>query len=300
MIDLAKNEMGITMDQWFEHRGFQWGVHDDISFKFLGDLVMNKTNEQSEGMANGEKKKPLFLTHYTISSHAPFDSSPTWYAEIEKPDFSPLYTGKSHEAAIKRYLDLRYSRIYGVWAILGPHVRQGFLNDTIVVIVGDHGQAPEADQWNIHERSVSRVASAIIAEGRLGTAEGLVVDNAAEQYDILNTLADITGVPEGGFLQHGIGCSLKLEIPFGERVVFANDPGYKMSVVRGHQRLRYDSMMDSMFLHDTEADHYIEKDLFPELSHEEQAEWMSWRDNGRKITAYYKKRWDDKCFAANC
>ncbi|KAG3006228.1 hypothetical protein JG687_00013285 [Phytophthora cactorum] len=79
MIDLVKNEMGITKDQWFcpEHRGFQWGVHDDISFKFLGDPLMNKTKEQSEGMANGKKKKPLFLTHYTISSHAPFDSSPT-------------------------------------------------------------------------------------------------------------------------------------------------------------------------------------------------------------------------------
>ncbi|KAG6954708.1 hypothetical protein JG688_00012227 [Phytophthora aleatoria] len=302
MIDLVKNEMGITKDQWFgpEHRGFQWGVHDDISFKFLGDPLMNKTKEQSEGMANGKKKKPLFLTHYTISSHAPFDSSPTWYSEMEKPDFSPLYTGKSHEAAIKRYLDLRYFTDMELGRFLDHMSAEGILNDTIVVIVGDHGQAPEADLWNIHESSVRRVASAIIAEGRLGTAEGLVVDDAAEQYDILNTLADITGVPEGGFLQHGIGRSLKREIPFGERVVFANDPGYKMSVVRGHQRLRYDSVMDSMFLHDTEADHYIEKDLFPELSPEEQVEWMSWRDNGRKITAYYKKRWDDKCFATNC
>ncbi|ETI33780.1 hypothetical protein F443_19572 [Phytophthora nicotianae P1569] len=302
MIELAKNEMGITKDQWFgpEHRGFQWGVHDDISFKFLGDLLVNKTKEQSERMANGEKKKPLFLTHYTISSHAPFDSAPTWYTELQKPDFSPLYKGKNHEAAIKRYLELRHFTDMELGRFLDRMSAEGILNDTIVVIMGDHGQAPEADLWNIHEDSVRRVASAIVAEGRLGRAEGLIVDDAAEQYDILNTLADITGVPDGGFLQHGVGRSLKRRISFGERVVFANDPGYKMSIVRGHQRLRYDSVMDSMFLHDTEADHYIEKDLFPELSPEEQAEWERWRDNGRKITTYYKKRWDDKCFAINC
>ncbi|POM69010.1 Sulfatase-like protein [Phytophthora palmivora] len=302
MIELAKIEMGITKDQWFgpEHRGFQWGVHDDISFKFLGDLLVNKTKEQREKMASGEKKKPLFLTHYTISSHVPFDSSPTWYEDIEKPDFSPLYEGKKHESAIKRYLNLRYFTDMELGKFLDRMSVEGILNDTIVVIMGDHGQAPEADLWNIHEDSVRRVASAIIAEGRLGEAAGLVIDDAAEQYDILNTLADITGVPDGGFVQHGVGRSLKRQIPFGERVVFANDPGYKMSIVRGHQRLRYDSVMDSMFLHDTEADHYIEKDLFPELSPKEQEEWMKWRDNGRQITAYYKKRWENKCFAIKC
>ncbi|KAG3200816.1 hypothetical protein PC128_g4312 [Phytophthora cactorum] len=302
MIELANKELGITRDQWFgpEHRGFQWGVHDDISFKFLGDLLVNKTKVQREMMASGEDKTPLFLTDYTISSHVPFDSSPTWYAEMEKPDFSALYEGKNHERAIKRYLDLRYFTDMELGKFLDRMAAEGILNDTIVVIVGDHGQAPEADLWNIHEDSVRRVASAIIAEGRLGDAVGLVIDDAAEQYDILNTLADITGVPEGGFVQHGVGRSLKRKVPFGERVVFANDPGYKMSIVRGYQRLRYDGVLDSMFVHDTEADHYIERDLFPELPPKEQAEWKRWRDYGRKITAYYKKRWDEKCFLADC
>ncbi|KAG2802059.1 hypothetical protein PC116_g12311 [Phytophthora cactorum] len=91
---------------------------------------------------------------------------------MEKPDFSPLYTGKSHEAAIKRYLDLRYFTNMELGRFLDHMSAEGILNDTIVVIVGDHGQAPEADLWDIHESSVRRVASAIIAEGRLGTAEG--------------------------------------------------------------------------------------------------------------------------------
>ncbi|KAG6621877.1 Sulfatase-like protein [Phytophthora cinnamomi] len=98
--------------------------------------------------------------------------------------------------------------------------KEGILNDTIVVIVGDHGQAPEADVTNTHEEAVTRVAGAIIAEGRLGDAAGLVIEDAVEHYDILNTLADITGQPEGG-----------------------NDPSRKMAIVRGHQRLRYDQCL---------------------------------------------------------
>jgi hypothetical protein len=67
---------------------------------------------------------------------------------------------------------------------------------------------------------------------------GLVLEDAAEHYDGLNTLADITGVPEGGFLQDGAGRSLKRYVPFGERFVFSNELDSKMSVVRGHERLR--------------------------------------------------------------
>ncbi|KAG1689808.1 hypothetical protein DVH05_002013 [Phytophthora capsici] len=136
---------------------------------------------------------------------------------------------------------------------------EGVLNDTIVVIVGDHGQAPEADVTNTHEESVTRVAGAIIAEGRLGESAGLVIEDAVEQYDMLNTLTDITGLPNGGFLQTGVGRSLKRKVPFGERVVFSNDPSRKMSIVRGHQRLRYDPVTASMMLHDTENDHDMER-----------------------------------------
>ncbi|EEY67149.1 uncharacterized protein PITG_04087 [Phytophthora infestans T30-4] len=113
----------------------------------------------------------------------------------------------------------------------------GFLKDTIVVIVGDHGQAPEIDNCYLHEESVTRVPAAIIAEGRLGDAVGLVIDDAADQYDILNTLMDITGLPKGGFQQNGVGRSLKRKLPVGKRVVFSNDPLCRMAVVRGHERL---------------------------------------------------------------
>ncbi|KAL4138288.1 hypothetical protein PRIC2_001795 [Phytophthora ramorum] len=303
MLELAEANLGITQEEWsgVEKRGFEWGVHDDLSFEILGDLLVNKTNNQSEQVANGEPQTPLFITHYTITSHAPFEELPTWYTESEKPDFSPLYEGEWHAEEIKRYLEARYFTDMELGRFLDRMKDEGILENTIVVILGDHGTAPEADVIYSEEESLTRVPGVIIAEGRLGNAAGLMIEDAAEQYDILNTLADITGVPDGGFLQNGVGRSLKRKVTFGERTVYSNVPGHKMSVVRGHHRLHYDGVTDTMLLHDTETDHDMLEDLFPDLSPEEQAEWEAWRDKGRRISAYYTKRWDENCLlAVNC
>ncbi|GMF28841.1 unnamed protein product [Phytophthora lilii] len=72
----------------------------------------------------------------------------------------------------------------------------------------------------------------------------------------------------------------------------------KMSIVRGHQRLRYDAVTDAMMLHDTEMDYHMTTDLLPFLSPKEQDEWKAWRDYGRRIASYYVRRWDEKCLLA--
>ncbi|KAE9128912.1 hypothetical protein PF007_g5115 [Phytophthora fragariae] len=221
-----------------------------------------------------------------------------WYDEADKPDFSALYEGEEHAEDIKNYLEMRYFTDMQLGKFMDRMEEKGLLNDTIVVIMGDHGQAPEADIMNTHEESVTRVAGAIIAEGRLGDAAGLKIEDAAEQYDILNTLADMTGLPEGGFVQTGVGRSLKRKATFGQRPVYSNDPNRKMAIVRGRHRLRYDRVTDSVLLHDTESDYAMTTDLFPELPAEKQAKWLAWRDSGRRIAAYYKQRWDDKCLLA--
>ncbi|KAF4043709.1 Sulfatase [Phytophthora infestans] len=305
MINLAESDLGITPDQWFgkEHRELYWGVHDDISYQILGDLMVNKTKEQGQRMAKGEAKKPLFLTHYTISSHVSYEERPTWYAEAEKPDFSSLYDGVEYAASIKNYVEMRYFSDMEFGKFMDRMSAAGILNDTIVVVVGDHGQAPEAGNYIPEARDVSvhHVAGALVAEGRLGDAVGLKIEDASEQYDILNTLADIVGVPEEGFLQDGVGRSLKRQATFGERVVYSNNPSRKMSIVRGTERLRYDRAARSVLLHDAKADHDMHVDLFPDLTLEQQNEWLTWRDHGRQLTEYYVKRWDKRClFAAKC
>ncbi|KAL8018205.1 putative sulfatase, alkaline phosphatase-like, alpha/beta/alpha [Plasmopara halstedii] len=300
MMKYAEENYGIHRDDWHgtARRGFNWGVHDDISFQILGDLLVNTTREQSERVMKGKPKNPSFITHYTISSHAPYDAWPTWYADFDKPDFSRFYNDHPHASMIKRYLEVRYFTDVELGKFMDRMAREGILNDTIVIITGDHGQAPEADVTNTHEVSMTRVAATIVAEGRLGDAVGLILHDAVEHYDFLNTLADITGVPEEGFSQSGVGRSLKRKVPYGERVIFSNEPNRKLSIVRGHQRLRYDKVSDSMMLHDTESDHAMNIDLFPNLTAEAQAEWRLWRDNGRRLATYFTNRWDQNCLLA--
>ncbi|KUF89792.1 hypothetical protein AM588_10004331 [Phytophthora nicotianae] len=293
---MAQQSLNISREDWdgIEHRGFGWGVHDDLSFKLLGDFLLKRRAQQIQKTAQGEPKMPMFITHYTITSHEPYKSWPRWYQESAKPDFSAMYEGEQHADRIERYMKARYFTDMELGKFMDRMEKEGFLNDTIVVIFGDHGQAPEIDNSNLHEESVTRVPATIIAEGRLGDAVGLVINDVAEQYDLLNTLADITGLPNGGFQQNGVGRSLKRKAT-DKRVVFSNDPLRKMAIVRGQQRLRYDEVTESMMLHDTELDFHMTTDLLPFLKPEERAEWEALREDGRLITAYYKKRWDENC-----
>jgi arylsulfatase A-like enzyme len=304
MMRLAESDLNISQEQWYgeEQRGLYWGVHDDVSFQLLGDLLLNKTEEQSDRVARGEDKKPLFLTHYTISSHVPFQERPKWFADAEKPDFAALFEGEEYAELIKNYLEMRYFTDVELGKFLDRMADEGILNDTIVIVSGDHGQAPEFgyDTPEARALSATRVAGALIAEGRLGDYVGMKLEDAAEQYDILNTLADIVGVPEVGFLQDGVGRSLKRKVPFGERVVFSNNPSRKMSAIRGNKRLQYDRYSNEVLLHDAQTDHDMQHDLFSDLSSEEKEEWLAWRSNGRWLNSYYTTRWDQKCLLTEC
>ncbi|TDH66703.1 hypothetical protein CCR75_006617 [Bremia lactucae] len=294
---MAKKKYNIT--KWVEEkRKFRWGVHDDLSFQLLGDLLVEKKHEQRQRVARGEFKKPTFVTHYTISSHETFKSWPTWYDKADKPDFSVMFKGDARAERIERYMKVRYFTDLELGKFMDRMEQEGIFNDTIVILAGDHGQAPEVQVVNSHEESVTRVPLAIIAEGRLGDAVGKVFDDVAVHYDLLNTIADITGLPKDGFVQDGVGRSLKRKIPSGQRVVYANDPTRKMAVMRGHQRLHYDAVADAMFLHDTELDYFMSLNLLPLLSDKEREDWVNMREDGRQITAYYKKRWDENCLLA--
>lgn len=106
----------------------------------------------------------------------------------------------------------------------------------------------------------------ILAEGRWRDGDaGLLIDEAAEQYDWLNTLADIVGVPSIGFLQTSVDISLKRQQSprsASKRVLWSNNPARKMAAIRGHLRLQYDAISTSIQLHDTESDHELEHETF--------------------------------------
>ncbi|KAF1780502.1 Alkaline-phosphatase-like, core domain [Phytophthora cactorum] len=199
---------------------------------------------------------------------------------------TPLPSGLRGPSNLFKGSNITITPNFDKWAKRGIGWLAGILNDTIVVISGDHGQGPEF--WQQRARRSRRVRYSRGWSDRLvrtsSDAVGMIVDDATEQYDILNTLADITGVPEGGFEQDGVGRSLKRKIN--------NNPSRKMSVVRGHLRLRYDKLTDSMLLHDADKDHDMKKDLVPELTADERSEWIKWRDAGRQVNSYYTRHWE--------
>uniref|UniRef100_K3X1T6 Sulfatase N-terminal domain-containing protein n=1 Tax=Globisporangium ultimum (strain ATCC 200006 / CBS 805.95 / DAOM BR144) TaxID=431595 RepID=K3X1T6_GLOUD len=305
---LAEKDLGITPAAWLsdkegggERRAHSyWGPHDDISFEVLGNILINKTEAQTARVNSGTQKTPFFLTHYTISSHTPFREYPAWWDEYPKPDFTSQYEGRTHAETIRAYLELRYFQNLALGKFLDRMKAQGVLDDTIVVIVGDHGQAPELglDVVEPDQTSTTHVAAALIAEGRLGDDAGTIVEDAAEQYDLFNTLADIVGLPEGGFIQSGVGRSLKRAVPFGDRIVWSNNPSRKFAAIRGHHRIEYDHVSSEISMYDVETDHFQTRDLYPTLDETEKAGVDAIREAGRQLNMYFKNRWDKKCILA--
>jgi phosphoglycerol transferase MdoB-like AlkP superfamily enzyme len=297
---LAEETLGIKPNDWLEQkRNFSWGVHDDIALPLLGDLLIERTRAQADRVKRGDGKKPFFLNHYTISSHAPFRAAPSWFAEMDLPQLSPAYQGRDNEYDTMEYARMRYFTDLALGKFLDRMKAAGVLDDTIVVVVGDHGQSPEQGLWAADDDQVAttRVAAALIAEGRLGNYTGLVLDDATEHVDLLNTLADIVGVPDGGFLQTGVGRSLKRAVPFGSHAVYTNNPKKTLAVVKGHHRLRFDRVFSMMQLFDVENDPDETRDLLPALTGVEQSEWETLRERARRVSRYFKVRWDQKCIA---
>ncbi|KAG7386549.1 hypothetical protein PHYPSEUDO_015559 [Phytophthora pseudosyringae] len=328
LVDIVENEL--KLDDWSEgnHMLTYWGIHDDLSYTALSHIIrtrqfaQNVAKQQAERDAAAAERKtatnvtekplpnttastnPWFATHYTISSHVPFNERPDWFfryvtehrAEME--EFAPLYKGHEHEELIRDYVQMRYFSDMVFGRFMEQLEKDNVLKDTIIVVVGDHGQAPERGSATPEQDQIatSRIAGAIIAEGRIQTP--VVIDDAASQSDILNTLADIVGLPVGGLLQTGIGRSLKRAPPKGvsKRVAFSNNPATNLAAVVGDIRLHFFADgSDAVRAFHTQRDPHQEHDLMGELSDERVRELLQICDDGRALNAYFKERWDNKC-----
>ncbi|KAG2812241.1 hypothetical protein PC116_g20003 [Phytophthora cactorum] len=328
LVDILENDL--TFDNWSEgnHMLTYWGIHDDLSYTALSYIIrtrqfaQNVAKQQAERDAAAAKRKtptnvtekplpvttastsPWFATHYTISSHVPFHERPDWFfryvtehrAEME--EFAPLYKDHEHEELIRDYVQMRYFSDMVFGRFMEQLEKDNVLKDTIVVVVGDHGQAPERGSATPEQDQIatSRVAGAIIAEGRIQTP--VVIDDATSQSDILNTLADIVGLPVGGLLQTGIGRSLKRKPPkgVGKRVVYSNNPATNLAAIVGNIRLHFFADgSDAVRAYHTQRDPRQEHDLMGELSDERVSELLRICDDGRALNAYFKHRWDNNC-----
>lgn len=323
LADIATEEIGIDVTEGEQVMAY-WGVHDHLSFDVLGYLLQKRHLEQQNASihnvyheqhrAKSERRsskldttKPWFVTHFTISSHVPFDERPDWYHRYshEIPDFSAFYRHASvaaeHEELLRNYAEMRYYSDLTFGHFMDNLNSSGVLNNTLVFVTGDHGQAPERGSATPEQdqMAATRVAGALIAEGRLGDSAGLLFDDVASHADLLNTLADIVGVPDSGFLQSGVGHSLKRAVPFGKRVVHSNNPAVSMAAVQGHTRMQYyTAFSDVVQAFDTEFDAPQAHDMMAELSPERVKQILEICAEGRMVSDYFRRRWDHACILA--
>ncbi|KAF4317488.1 hypothetical protein BBO99_00007999 [Phytophthora kernoviae] len=327
VVDIIENELKLDWEQG-NHMLTYWGIHDDMSYTALSHSLRKRQFAQNVAKQRAEQKtatakaktraneteldlpdtnvstNPWFATHYTISNHVPFNERPDWFFHYvnehreEMATLSPLYEGHEHEELIRDYVEMRFFSDMVFGAFMEQLEKEGVLKDTIVVVVGDHGQAPERGSATPEQDQIgtSRIAGAIIAEGRI--QRPVVIEDVASQSDLLNTLADIVGLPVGGLLQSGIGRSLKRVPPkgFGKRVAFSNNPATNLAAMLGHLRLHFFADgSDAVRAYHTQRDPQQKYDLMGELSSERVHELLQICDDGRALNAYFKHRWDHNC-----
>ncbi len=147
----------------------KWGAHDHVLFdRVLKDLK--------------QEKAPFFSTVYTLSSHEPY--------EIPIPAKFP---GTDNTAKF------RNSVYYTDWA-LGRFIteakKQPWWQNTLVVIVADHGHALPGDDAN---HAPSKFKIPFILTGGVVTQKGKEVTTIASQTDIASTLLAQLNLPHQDF-----------------------------------------------------------------------------------------------------
>ncbi|GLE00943.1 hypothetical protein PINS_up009740 [Pythium insidiosum] len=294
LAEIGANEMSIDWTIGDRVMAY-WGVHDDLTFDVLSHMLRKRS-----------RAKPWFAVHYTISSHVPFDERPDWFFRFREtkdfPDFSPLYASiedPERRELVRNYAEMRYFADLAFGRFMAELDVSGVLKNTIVVVVGDHGQAPELGAAMPEQDQVScmNVAAAIIAEGRLGQDAGKVIRGATAHYDWLNTIADIVGVPEGGFLQTGIGRSLKRTSGSTEsRLVYSHNPALNLAAVQGSVRIEFlPDVPDMVRVFNIARDPERRHDVSAQIPRRRLQEITDMCDEARALMTYFTQRWDHKC-----
>ncbi|KAJ0392068.1 hypothetical protein P43SY_011395 [Pythium insidiosum] len=179
-----------------------WGFHDRVSFSALVQYLHERHQSASS-------HKPLFVDVYTISSHDPWHVPGNYEPSS---NFSVFLTEHN-----KRYVNaLNYAdqQLEKLFANLRS---RGLLNNTIVLIEGDHGHGfmehnnPSVTTSKIYDE-MSHIPLLLLADDLLDeSSKGVVVDETTSALDLLSTFADMLGIEN--FMQHGMGQSLMRRNP---------------------------------------------------------------------------------------
>jgi phosphoglycerol transferase MdoB-like AlkP superfamily enzyme len=224
-----------------------WGVPDEYLMKYTANYLSESTSSQ-------------FITLFTMSNHHPW---------ICPDSFNPGSFDKECSKTYQRYLSTyRYSD-YSLGLLVDELKRTDLLKNTVLLILGDHGQPMGEHEMNfieqkcLYEENV-HVPFLIYAEGRLNKSQ--VVDTLASQIDIVPTVMDLLHV---GGLNHAVGSSLLREVSRSQ-LFFHNPFVFKFfGTYSDNYKLIYTKTEEKTELYDLKKDPGEKFDLsreLPELS----------------------------------
>ena len=178
-----------------------WGLHDDVTFKTLAI----KIKEMNENRKAGGGQKPFLIQHYTISTHGPWEDRPGYY-------HPPNYSKQSKSVDHRHYQEMLHFADQQLGSFFDEMDASGASKNTVFLLMADHSRWPygppngatRIDSYS-HE---GPIAALLLADGQLGRYEGTMTNATFGPADVVSTIADLLGVPEGGFQQHGSGRSV--------------------------------------------------------------------------------------------
>ena len=204
---------GVLQHRFLEGLGFEQVVFDrpgEQVFQVSADVVSDNALRWLE--RHGDQPFALWL-HY-FDAHEPYDPPPEfaerfvggyqgplpneldtdWLVSLNQPEIDAALTEQDRRHVVDLYdaeiafLDHQLDRVFDA---LGDG---GLLDNTLVVIVADHGQAHgENGFWGHGERLLEPVIKVSMVVRHPGQREGRVVEAAVETLDVMPTVADIFG-----------------------------------------------------------------------------------------------------------
>lgn len=142
-----------------------------------------------------EPDRPSFSTYLTLTSHHSYGTPPGW-PTFEDPEGDPA--AAKHLAGVN-YVDSFLERL------IEGHGRLGKLDNTLFVVVGDHGEGFGEHGRSQHDLVIYEeglhVPAVLYGPGVLGDRRGWI-EGARSQHDLLPTLLELVGLEvEAGRLE---------------------------------------------------------------------------------------------------
>lgn len=207
VIGAAALESGLGIE-----RGFQ--VYDDTSPSLRGLMYQTPAPEVVErALAQATADQPLFLFVHFFDAHAPYEPPEPWATRFRPPGYDGVYNDPEakvralvgappsveQQAVDGRYLAEVAALDHQVGRLLEGLAQVGVLDDALVVIVGDHGEALSDDPvyaWT-HGNDVSdgvmHVPLLLRAHGSVALRQG-VVQSTAGMHQLAPTIEGLLGL----------------------------------------------------------------------------------------------------------